>query len=170
MILDPISTGWEKGSIMVASIEDLITIAKQKEHQNSLLVIDESALSFNRFDPTQFWVAKASRHNGHASIFIGQNLVDVPKGVRSQCTQIFIFSSSRSDAKDLADEYDNDVLLGITRLPKFHFYRVVSTGAIFSGKIDPVKKMIYQSEINHGLEIVPAKTKRSGKDRQQTIA
>jgi len=122
VVLDPLGDHWGENSIIVESIEQMIDYAK--ENENKLLVIDESAMTFDRYDPKQFWVAKVSRHMLHSSIFIGQNLTDVPRGVRTQCTQVFVFASSRTDAKNLSDEYDDDLLLTITKLPKFHFIRI----------------------------------------------
>ncbi len=139
VILDPLGDHWGDNSVTVDSIEQMIEYAKTPGNENKLLVIDESAMTFDRYDPKQFWVAKVSRHMLHSSIFIGQNLTDVPRGVRTQCTQVFVFASSRSDARDLADEYDDDLLLTITKLPKFHFIRIHNRKAM-RGFVD-IQKM-----------------------------
>jgi DNA helicase HerA-like ATPase len=154
VILDPLNDEWGKNSIIVNSVEEMIEYAKTEGNENKLLVIDESSISFDRYDPKQFWVAKISRHMGHSSIFIGQNMTDVPRGVRSQCTQVFVFASSRTDAKLLADEYDDDLLLTITKLPKFHFIRIYERSAK-RGYINPSNMSIMME----GSESVPHSTK-----------
>lgn len=106
-------------------------------HRSKLLVVDESALSLDRYDPSLNWLAKTSRHLGHSAIFIAHNLKDVAKGIRTQCTQIFIFASSRSDVRDLEDEFDDKRILGATKLKKFHFIRITSNDGISFGKVDP---------------------------------
>ncbi|MGH7249339.1 MAG: hypothetical protein ACREGC_00010 [Minisyncoccia bacterium] len=135
LILDPLSSVWGSQSHSVQTIEEMIKYAK--ENPNLLLVVDESALSFDRYDPTQFWVAKVSRHNGHSSIFIGQNLPDIPKGVRTQCTQIFIFGCSRTDGRQLADEFDDDRILMASKMPRLHFVRIFQGVPATMGKVNP---------------------------------
>lgn len=99
-------------------------------------MVDESALSLDRYDTSQAWLAKTSRHLGHNSIFIGQRLKDVALDIRSQCDEIFIFRCSRTDAKIIDDEYDEPLLLLCTRLKKFYFAWISPEG-IKWGKVDP---------------------------------
>ncbi len=156
VVLDPIGDDWGPSAIIVDSVEDMIEYAKAPENANKLLVIDESSISFDHYDKKQHWVAKIARHNGHSSIFIGQNVTDVPKGVRTMCTQLFVFASSRTDARELSDQFDDDMLLSVTKLPKLHFVRIVNRQAT-RGMIDirtmqilmqpaPVKPMVRKME------------------------
>ncbi len=163
VILDPLGDHWGDNSVTVDSIEQMIEYAKTPGNENKLLVIDESAMTFDRYDPKQFWVAKVSRHMLHSSIFIGQNLTDVPRGVRTQCTQVFVFASSRSDARDLADEYDDDLLLTITKLPKFHFVRIHNRKAM-RGFID-IKNM----SINIEHQYSHMESKQNSEERKNEI-
>ena len=128
-MLDPIGDDWGDNALIVDSVESMIDFAKQPENAGKILVIDESSISFDHYDRTQHWVAKIARHNNHSSIFIGQNMADVPRGVRTQCTQVFIFAASRPDARLLADEYDDDLILSATKLPNLHFIRILNRRA-----------------------------------------
>lgn len=100
-------------------MEELIKNAK--ECNDHLLVVDEASISLNAYDREQHWLAKTSRHYGHAAIFIGQSMADVARGIRDQCSRIFIFGCSRSTARVLEDEFDDPRILRATNLPKLNF-------------------------------------------------
>lgn len=137
IVLDPMkSKGWGKKTELVSTSEKLLERAMQTK--SKLLVVDESSLSLNKFDRTLSWLSKTSRHLGHSAIFIAHNLHDVAKGIRTQCTQIFIFASSRSDVRDLDDEFDAPEILKATKLEQFHFFRIVSNNQIQKGRVYPV--------------------------------
>jgi hypothetical protein len=137
LILDPLNGKWGNHR-SVSSVEELIKLAK--ENNDHLLVVDEASISLNAYDREQHWLAKTSRHFGHAAVFIGQSLADVARGIRDQCSRIFIFGCSRTTAKILADEFDDDRILKATNLPKLHFC-MIDLGAegkdrVKFGKVD----------------------------------
>jgi ABC-type sugar transport system ATPase subunit len=145
-VLDPLhSKGWGNTAKFFGTVEELIDAAKKSN--DHLLVIDEAVVSLNRYDASQNWLATSSRHFGHASIFIGHNLTTVAFPIRTQCTQIFVFGCSRSDARDLADEFDDDRIMLATRMPTFHFVRiqnhVADEGRVAFGVVDRVRNKIF---------------------------
>jgi ABC-type sugar transport system ATPase subunit len=111
-------------------------IKKAKEQTGKILVVDESAMALDRYDTSQSWLSKTSRHLGHNAIFIGQRLKDVSLDIRSQCDQVFIFRCSRTDAKIVDDEYDDQNLLKCTHLKKFCFAWITPEATCF-GRVDP---------------------------------
>jgi len=115
-------------------VEELLHEAKT--HPNRLLVVDESAVSLDKFDSEQLWLAKAARHNGHSSVFIGQDYVDVPKGIRSQCSQIFVFGCARDEAKELANKFDDKRLLDSSKQKVGEFYRILVNKGVQKGKLN----------------------------------
>jgi|ERR1700761_5686445 len=137
LILDPLNGKWDNHKLH-DNVEDLIKNAK--ESNDCLLVVDEASISLNAYDRSQHWLAKTSRHFGHAAIFIGQSYTDVARGIRDQCSRIFIFGCSRTTARILADEFDDDRILRATTLPKLHFC-MIDMGAegkarVKFGKVD----------------------------------
>lgn len=143
--MDPFSDHWGNKARIFDDVYALLDAAKNCE--GCLLVVDESCLSLDRHDPSQFWLAKASRHNHHSSFFIGQNYVDIPKGMRTNCTQVIIFRSTRTDAKALANEFDDDRLLQITHLEDGQFFRVVK-GKVSRGYVDFSKQKIFLAALD----------------------
>lgn len=116
-------------------------------------MVDESTMSLDKFDATQAWLAKTSRHAGHASIFIGHSFTDISRSIREQCTQIFVLGCSRIDAKQLADIYDSNEILKCTRLDTFYFCRILSRGSKISfGRVDPNTKRIYSVKYDEKME------------------
>ena len=83
-------------------------------------------IALDKFDREQAWLTKSSRHLGHQAVIIGHNLTDISKAIRTQCTQIYIFGCSRTDARDLIDEFDEDSIAECTKLEVFHFCRIIS--------------------------------------------
>lgn len=116
-------------------------------YPNRLLVVDESALSLDRYNNEELWLAKVARHHGHSSIFIGQDYVDVPKGIRTQCTQIFVFACDKREAFDLANKYDNPTIAEASKQQTGEFIRILSPNRVTRGKIDfKMGKILLQKE------------------------
>lgn len=90
---------------------------------NCFLFIDEAGMFCKLHDEENYWFATQARHWGHSSFFISQRGVQIAPTVRYQCTRLFLFSCSKTDAKVLADEFGEDELLNATRLEKLEFYR-----------------------------------------------
>ena len=55
-------------------------------------------------------VATKSRNFGHKCYFIMQRQKQISTTIRTQCSEIVVFKSSRNDTKDLADEFVADGL------------------------------------------------------------
>jgi ABC-type uncharacterized transport system ATPase component len=125
----------------VTSIENLITEAVKS--QSKILVVDESTMALDKWNVAEQWITKTSRHAGHSAILIAHMVTDVARGIRDQCTQIFVLGCSRTDAKILYDIYDEKDILQATKLPQLHFIRIYE-GRVSFGRVDPATKHIYQ--------------------------
>jgi hypothetical protein len=110
-----------------------------------LLVVDESTMTLDKFDSSQQWLTKTSRHAGHSALIIAHSITDIAPGLRSQCTQVFILGCTRPDAQFLANVYDDDDILKCTKLETFHFGRIYKNRVTF-GKVDPETKRIVSIE------------------------
>jgi hypothetical protein len=133
IVLDPLSSGWGNAKI-VNNTQELLDASKNEE--NKLLVVDESALSLDRYNSDELWLAKTARHHGHSSIFIGQEWIDVPKGIRSQCRQVFVFACMRDESKELANRYNSDLLLDAHNQRIGEFIRVIVNQEATRGRVD----------------------------------
>lgn len=124
--MDPFpESPWGEHSVIVASVDEMIKKANDPNSPPYLLVVDEGTLSLDKFDTDQYWLTKSSRHYGHATIIIGHNWTDIAKQIRTQCTQIFILGCSRTDARDLIDEFNDDSIGEAMDLEIGHFVRIL---------------------------------------------
>ncbi len=75
-------------------------------------------------DTTYSWWATRSRHYGHSFVFLAQRTIQIPKTMRDQCSRLHLFTSSVSDGKILAEEWNNPELIRCNQLPRMQFYSV----------------------------------------------
>lgn len=168
IVLDPLATHWGEQSKLVRSIDDLIKEAVNS--QRKLLVVDESTMSLDKFDSSQQWLTKTSRHAGHSALIIAHSITDIAPGLRSQCTQVFILGCTRPDAQFLANVYDDDNIMKCTKLETFHFGRIYKNRVSF-GKVDRETMKILNSEPQMQTETdnSEAPVKVSGKNVRKVV-
>lgn len=73
-----------------------------------MLFIDEAGEMVGQHKDEMFWCATRARHLGHVSHFLAQRANMISPTVRSQCTRLVLFQSSRYDAELLAREWARD--------------------------------------------------------------
>lgn len=116
-------------------------------------MVDESAVSLDKFNQAQSWLATSSRHRGHSGVFIAHRLKQISTGIRSQCTLIFLFACGRSEVKEIDDEYDLPEVWKATRLKKFEFAMVDGQqGTVKFGTVDPVTMTMTMNTVEHEHE------------------
>lgn len=106
LVLDPLlDPKWkETGADYVTSDPvEFITIAKK--NKNCTLIIDEAGNYCGQYDKETWWLATQARHWGHQSIFIGQRANMIAKNIRDNCSVLFCFRISPSDAKLISDDF-----------------------------------------------------------------
>jgi len=91
-------------------------------------VIDESVDSFDDFQKEMIKTATRGRHWGHSNYYLGQRPMVVPKTVRDQCTQLFLFRVSMDDAKNLSKEWGYEDIANAHSLNQGEFYQVTRFG------------------------------------------
>lgn len=107
-----------------------------REARHAVLVIDEAPELLKRYDATYQWLATRARHLGHLCIFLSQRPNLLPPTVRGQCSHIFAFHLSFTDAKLLADERGVAELLGATQLRLGEFLYAKPDFSVMKGSIN----------------------------------
>lgn len=121
LVLDPIlDVKWKCDFITRDKIKfrDIVM-----SNENAFVFIDEAGEIAGQYQSEMHFLATRVRHRGHTSFFICQRATMVSPNVRTQCSHIYLFRTSKKDAKDLYDEYDYEEILTATRLPKGEFLR-----------------------------------------------
>lgn len=118
VVLDPLGDRWA-ASVAFEDVAELSAyMAKSK---NCHVFIDESGEVFEEGRNSEYaWVVTRSRHLGHSVYLIGQRAIQIPKTMRDQASKAFVFTSSASDGKILADEFNREELRNCSDLPQFH--------------------------------------------------
>lgn len=135
IVLDPMAdTGWPKHNCHRAkTMQELLYVAHRNTECN--IVIDEAAQEVGTHPPPEIlWLATQSRHLGHSVYFISQRGQSISKTVRDQCTHLFLFACSLSDAKIFADE-KGEILSNAHMLPRGSFYHAPQFGEIIKTKL-----------------------------------
>lgn len=100
-----------------------------------MLFIDESGEVVGRYQDEMHWLATRARHWGHVSHFISQRAVQIATTVRTQCSHAFVFRSSASDARILADEFAAPELASSVALPIGGYLYVAPDGRVTRGDL-----------------------------------
>lgn len=95
-----------------------------RQSRSAMIFVDESGAVIDRHDDRLWWLATRSRHWGHSVFFLAQRAVQVPKTVRDQCSTLYLFAVSQSDADALAEEWACPQLHDAPNLPRGNFILV----------------------------------------------
>ena len=121
IVLDPINDPAWGATFMTTDQAEFLRVAKLSEQ--CALFVDESGIAIGRYAGAMSWAATTARHWGHKSHFIAHRLTQLDKTVRDQCSILYIFRVSKSDAKTLADDFGHDELGRAAALPPYYFYK-----------------------------------------------
>ncbi|HHJ14268.1 MAG TPA: AAA family ATPase [Gammaproteobacteria bacterium] len=122
LVLDPLADPRWEADYQTTDPDAFLQTAKQS--WECALFLDESGETVGRYKEEMFWCATQARHRAHRSHFITQRPVQLAKTVRDQCTRLFLFAVSTSDAKVLADEWAKPALLEAATLGPGEFFDV----------------------------------------------
>ena len=112
----------------------IIELAEKNNEKAIFLIVDEAHEVFPTHGVERNWIATKGRHFGFNIIACTQRGAQVSPTLRSQCTRIYLFPCSLTDARFMADEFGNKKLSRANELRPLHYYRIDKTG-IASGKI-----------------------------------
>lgn len=87
-------------------------------HRRCLIAIDEAGEFAGQYDKTMQTIATRGRHYGHLAFFIAQRAKMVNVNIRTNCVNLYLFRSSSSDCRMLADDFAVDDLTPAAKLPK----------------------------------------------------
>ena len=92
--------------------------------------IDEAGDSVGKFDTLMQKTATRGRHWGHNVHYITQRGTQLSKTVRDQCSNLFLFTTSLSDAKVHADEWNQQEIKAANSLKQGDYYHVTRFGQL----------------------------------------
>jgi hypothetical protein len=115
--------------------------------RHCFVVMDEAADVFERDRYEARSMLRRGRHvdpatggGGHVVALISQRYVGLDKTAREQCSRIYAFNQSPTDAKLLAEDYNSPDLLGVSVLPKFNYLKADRMGGVVRGVVTIPKK------------------------------
>lgn len=129
--------------VICLSFKRFLDMAKKSE--NLLLVVDDCATVLDPHDPDHKWLTCESRHQGHSVILIAQRFKSIPKTLRDNCEEVWMFRQSLSDCKEIAGDFAldwEDLRNGGKPLENLHFIRIRPSG-VTAGSVDPVSGNVY---------------------------
>lgn len=129
LVLDPLCSTWECDFVTDNPDRFLQVFWASK---NCLAIIDEAADCVGRYDDAMRATATRGRHSGHSVIFISQRGADLNLTVRSQCADLYLFTSNYRDCDTLALEFNCPDLKAGTQLKQGEYFAV--------GRYKPIKK------------------------------
>ena len=133
LVLDPLNDeGW-LCDLQTSDNNDFLRVYWQS--RSCCVFIDESGETMGKYDTTMIKTATRGRHWGHSNFYISQRGAQISKTVRDQCRHLFLFTSSVSDSKILANEFNEPELLKANILPQGHYYHVSRFGKLKKGQL-----------------------------------
>jgi hypothetical protein len=130
IILDPNDdAGWPAAGLNVRKVRTLAALVElAKRSQRCALFVDEAgeAIGHGKNATANQWITTRSRHWGHRTYIIALYATMVERSIRNQCGEAFVFRQSPDDAKALAQQYADDLLLTASRLEQGTFIHVRS--------------------------------------------
>lgn len=134
LILDPIGDpAWKTAGAQFVTDDGEKFLAMVEKSRSCAIFVDESGDAIGRYAGEMRKLGTRSRHYGHNAHFLSQRAVDIDKTIRDQCANLFCFRVSKPDAKTLADEFSNDLLLQCANLDQGEF--------ISCGRFRPAKRL-----------------------------
>lgn len=137
-VFDPLKTQWPRGAKCFGTVEGFLMHIETL--QSAHVFVDECKVLFNEAPKEGEKLLYQKRHQGLMVYLIGQRAESMmPPNARNQCSKLFAFKQSVKDAKFLAEEYSQEMLLQLPKMKKCEFL-VTDAYQIGRFKLDfPVK-------------------------------
>ena len=133
LVLDPIrDPGWEC-SFLTIDLEEFIRVAKAS--RRCFLFVDEAGMNCHQWATESIWLATQSRHWGHSCFFIAQRLKLINTTIRAQCRYLYLFNCTRSDGRELADEWNKPQLANSAELERGEYFYCSRFGPVVKKRI-----------------------------------
>lgn len=95
---------------------------EEKPNENLFVIVDEAHELFTRVASIHSWLGTKGRHYGITIIAITQRGAIISPTFRTQCSKIYVFACSGTDAKFLSDEYGRKEFISATHLEPLKYY------------------------------------------------
>lgn len=132
LVLDPHGTKWPGVEDRYVFQDPLKFLEIAKKAQRCALFVDEAGESIGKGKHAREmqWVTTGSAKYGHVAHLICQSAVQLDTTIRGQCGRLFTFKQSERNAKLLADDFAEPLIMEATTLERFHFLDVISCGPV----------------------------------------
>ncbi len=117
-------------------------IARAKTERGRILVVDESGVNVNRWDPDHHWLVTTSRHNGHSTILICHQYMQMPPVMRGQTSVCWAYQQCPEDLEKISREFCCDRRIMLANIEHYHFLRINKRKEIWTGYCDLKKQEI----------------------------
>lgn len=154
-VLDPLKDpSWDCDYITDNALEFL---EHAKTERQRFLFVDEGGEAIGRYNKDMEWLATQSRHYGHSCVFISQSITQTSTIIRQQCSKVFAFACGSKQTELLAEEYRDDDLKQLGKIPQGEFFIIDRFTACVRGRVDFSTGAVYigvsdqgQSDENQG--------------------
>lgn len=125
LVLDPMCDPQWQADYQTDDPDEFLQMVWSSER--CAIFIDEAGQAVGRYDLSMIDTATKGRHYGHNCHYISQRGAMIAVTVRDQCSQLFLFTTSKNDSKIHANEWNSDVLLTANTLDQGEYYHVTRT-------------------------------------------
>ena len=122
IVFDPLDDPKWHADFKTADLDEFMRVVW--ESRQCAIFIDEAGESAGRYDNEMIKVATRGRHWGHKAHFLSQRGVQIATTIRDQCTGMFLFTTSASDCKIHANEWNDEQLRTGNTLKQGEFFFV----------------------------------------------
>lgn len=107
--------------------------------KNCAVFFDEAGDYATNHNKEMIKTATKGRHWGHSNFYIAQRGNLLARTIRDQCATLYMFTSSKDDAKIYSTEFNDSELLNVPDLPQGTYYscgrfKKASKHILFKGK------------------------------------
>lgn len=103
--------------------------------ENCLVILDEAGQSVGKYDDKMAEIFTKGRHRGHTIVAACQRLTQINKTARDQCNALMLFTCSRKDGEQLAEDFGSDELKKCNLLKRGEFYYKTLFGKALKHKL-----------------------------------
>ena len=133
LVFDPLNDPAWVADFQSWNIEEFL--AEYWSSRKCAVFFDESGTISREHDLELIKTATKGRHWGHANHYISQRGAMVPKTLRDQCSNLFIFAQSMDDAKTYAREYNSPEINGVSSFKEGEYFHTTRFKSATKGSL-----------------------------------
>ncbi len=133
IVLDPLSDpGW---NTQFCTSDPQQFLKWYWQSRCAVAFIDESGQAVGRYNLPMTETATRGRHWGHVNFYIMQEATQIAPIIRSQCSTIYLFTSSAREGLRMSEEFNAPELMQCTALPQGHYMKATRFGGVQRGRV-----------------------------------